>query len=647
VDSTGRAPVTRDALRRTATAVTGFAWDEASKLSRFTVPPPTSPLVLDFNYGAATSFVSRAEATSTALPSVSEVVFRHQQTQARQDSLYHDFVATARMEQNFRAGSEGFNIVSENRFFSGRDTVEWEELSFRVNGTSWGPDRPAFPLLQAEKVLSLPLDLRLTADYSYRLDGTDEVDGRRCYVVVFDPIDPAQARYRGRIWIDAETYVRLRLNAIQTSLDGLIVSSEEVHSFQPAAKIGDEVLYLTHRVSTTQQILIAGQNILLEKILTFGNFEIDDPDFEARRQTARAGNRIMLRDTPAGMRYLVKSGSDRVVSDRMTMSSKALAMGTTIDPSFDFPLPIVGLNYLNFRFLGEGSQLALLWGGPLALGNIQKPQFGARSLDASVDFFVLAAPSANSVFDSVGERRDERVLTIPMSTGANFGYQLGAFQKVRVGYQFRYDVYLEDTETAPDFVVPSSTATHGLGAEYKFTRRGYTIGGTAGVFRRVGWQPWGRPGTFDTTSSRYGRHSLSASKTFFLSAFQTLSTGMSWHGGRHLDRFSMYQFGLFDEVRMHGVPGGGIRFPELLIARVAYAFNVFDIYRLDLFFDRAAGRDPDDPKLWHPVTGTGVALNLRAPWRTIFRADVGKSFVPERYAGAGSWVIQLMLLKPL
>ena len=327
VDATGHSPMARDAVRRTVTPVTGFAREPQSRVTRFVAPPAASPLVLDFNYGAVNVFATRADAVTTALPSAAEVVFRHQQAQARQDSLYRHFVASARMEQKFRAGTESFNIVSENRFFSGEDTVEWEELAFSVNGGPWGPDRPAFPLLQAEKVLSLPLDLRLTADYAYRLDGTDDVGGRRCYVVVFDPIDPAQARYRGRIWIDADTYVRLRLNAIQTRLDGLVVSSEEVHSFQPATRIGDESLYLTRRVSTTQQILIAGQNILLEKVLTFSDFEIDSADFEARRAAARAGDRIMFRDTPEGLRYLVKRGAERVVSDRLTMSSKALAFG--------------------------------------------------------------------------------------------------------------------------------------------------------------------------------------------------------------------------------------------------------------------------------------------------------------------------------
>ena len=55
--------------------------------------------------------------------------------------------------------------------------MEWEELSFSVNGSHWGPNRPPFPLLQAEKVLSLPLQLRFGTDYRYRLDGVERVDG--------------------------------------------------------------------------------------------------------------------------------------------------------------------------------------------------------------------------------------------------------------------------------------------------------------------------------------------------------------------------------------------------------------------------------------------------------------------------------------
>ena len=54
-----------------------------------------------------------------------------------------------------------------------------------------------------------------------------------------------------------------------------------------------------------------------------------------------------------------------------------------------------------------------------------------------------------------------------------------------------------------------------------------------------------------------------------------------------------------------------------------------------------------DPS-WRPLTGIGAAVNLRAPFNTILRADVGKSFLPARYdAQVGSVVFQVMILKPL
>ena len=237
------------------------------------------------------------------------------------------------MEQHFRPSpTDAFDVVSNNRFYVTRDTVEWEELSFSVNGGKWGPDRPEFPLLQAEKVLALPLDLQLTADYRYSLDGVDDIAGRRCFVVRFEPLASERALYRGRVWIDAETYVRLRLNTIQTRLSAPIVSSEEVQQFTQVAEIGGEPVFLATRIVTTQLILIAGRNLLLEKVVTFRDVEVDASDFELRRRAARASDRIMFRDTDAGLRYLVKRDGERVVSDRMTQSSKALAMGTTLDP---------------------------------------------------------------------------------------------------------------------------------------------------------------------------------------------------------------------------------------------------------------------------------------------------------------------------
>jgi len=68
---------------------------------------------------------------------------------------------------------------------------------------------------------------------------------------------------------------------------------------------------------------------------------------------------------------------------------------------------------------------------------------------------------------------------------------------------------------------------------------------------------------------------------------------------------------------------------------------------LDLFLERAWGRDRTFDDTWQPLTGLGVAFNLRAPKNTILRADFGKSFLPDRYRGIGSATLQVMILKPL
>src|SRR5262249_60731800 len=121
-------------------------------------------------------------------------------------------------------------------------------------------------------------------------------------------------------------------------------------------------------------------------------------DFEERRAAARASENVMYRDTDAGVRYFVKRGATRVVEDQPTTSAKALAVGTIIDPSYDYPLPILGLNYLDFHFLGKDNQLALLFGVVLALANVQSPKAISHRVDACLDLFAIAGPSNDHAF---------------------------------------------------------------------------------------------------------------------------------------------------------------------------------------------------------------------------------------------------------
>ena len=127
-------------------------------------------------------------------------------------------------------------------------------------------------------------------------------------------------------------------------------------------------------------MLIAGRNLLVEKSVAFSDFRVNAGGFEGARPRRGASERIMYRETERGLRYYVKEGDTRVVSERATRSARAMAMGVTLDPSYAFPLPIFGINYLNFEFRGPDSQLAILFAGVLAAGNIQRPKLGSHAV---------------------------------------------------------------------------------------------------------------------------------------------------------------------------------------------------------------------------------------------------------------------------
>jgi hypothetical protein len=199
------------------------------------VPVSDRPLLLDFN-GGGDAYVSRAEVTEGVLPSVAEIIARHQEAQAGQDALIETYVADARMEQHFRpsATDPGFDVVTDNRFYFDRDGTEWEELTFNLNGSKWGANRPPFPLLQPEKVLSLPLDLRLNKDYAYKLEGWTRSAPARLRRAV-QSLDGARSLYRGR----SGSTPRLPQAQGAVGADAVappVVSSEEIQYFTPAAE---------------------------------------------------------------------------------------------------------------------------------------------------------------------------------------------------------------------------------------------------------------------------------------------------------------------------------------------------------------------------------------------------------------------------
>ena len=164
-------PGVHDLIGGSKSAAAGYTRDQATGRVRAEAPLTGRPMLVDFNEGATEVMVERSGVSAERPISIEEIIARHQQQQRAQDVLVRSYIARARMQQHFRptVTDPGYDVLTENRYFVAGPDVEWEELSFSVNGSKWGADRPAFPLLQPEKVLSLPLQLRFDEGYRYRL----------------------------------------------------------------------------------------------------------------------------------------------------------------------------------------------------------------------------------------------------------------------------------------------------------------------------------------------------------------------------------------------------------------------------------------------------------------------------------------------
>jgi hypothetical protein len=645
-------PGIHDLLAGSRPAATGYSRDQATGRVQVTVPLTGRPMLVDFNEGAVEVITGSGGVSAERPLDVAEIIARHQQAQAAQDAVVRNYIALARMRQHFRptVTDAGYDVVTENRYYVEGTAVEWEELSFSVNGSTWEGDRPPFPLLQPEKVLSLPLQLRFDDGYDYQLDGRELVDGFECYVVRFAPTRRDSALYRGTVWIDRRTFARIRVKAVQSGLAAPVVSNEETLRYVHAATIDNQPVFLFGGLTARQILLVAGRNLLIEKEVAFSGFAINDSAFDASRTAARRSERVMYRETERGLRYYVKQGEERVVSENPTSRVKAMAMGVYLDPSYAFPLPIFGINYLNFGLgSSDETQLALLFGGVLVAGNVQRPKLGSTPFDANVDFFAIAVPSSDRLFRDGVEADEERVLTWPMSTGLNVGWQATPYQKATLRYELRFDAYVRDRTTAATFQPPSSTLTNGLGAAWEYRRGGYSVTLNGMWYGRNRWDEWGAAAAASppAASRTYAKYSAGVSRNVFLGPFQKIYINANWFGGRDLDRFVQYQFGMFDDTRIHGVPASGVRFGELLMMRGSYSLNIFELYRLDLFLEHAWGRAGESATAWERIPGVGTAVNFRTPWNTILRAELGKSMLPDRYADLGSTTLQVLLLKPL
>lgn len=602
---------------------------------------------------------ARVDVQGTREIPVEEILRRLQAFEDAQARRLHHFRATNTTHLRFQG--QGTNQTIEATFqgpYFVDDTgrTDWAWSTFYVNGVRWrGKTIPELPLVQPEKAAAMPLQILFTREYSYRLKGTDTVDGRDCWVVEFEPVNPESGKnlFKGTVWIDRKTNARLKTKALQVGLTGEVISNEETIDYRPVDPEGkpsewDSAAYVLPLHTLSYQIFsVLNSTLMVEREAELTDLRINDDGFDTARLATLDSDATMVRDTEKGLRYLVKdkASGTRVVKEGYKKNRLFAAAGIFADDSLRYPLPLGGIDYFSFDFRGTGSQLNFFFAGALLNATISDPNLFGSRFDGGASAFAIAVPFTNSMYRQGREQLSEEVQQIPARVSLSLGHPVGGHGKLELNYGLEHHNYQRTSNTSEDFVLPSDHFEHSAELEARYSRGGYRLRARGAVHSRSRWDFWGLPdSTFDTRTKSFTTWGASLAKNYHLKSFQRIGVEAEYVGGRNLDRFSKYGFGFFSGARVHGYQSGKVRAEEAWATHVSYGFDLGDVFRLDLIGDAAWATDKASGLKNELLAGAGVSGTFIGPWQTIVNLDLGVP-VAGPDSGFTAYIVFLKLFK--
>ena len=596
-------------------------------------------------------FSDDVKVTGTRELRVEEIVARHQAAAARQRAAVRTLISTGSMTLTFEA--PGFPapvaIGSETVVYESQGRTDLEQRSIRVNGIEFkGGGVPRLPIIEPERVASPPLAIALSDAYRYRLAGRDRVGGADCYVVAFEPLDASRALFRGRAWIHAETFAMTRVAAAQTGLRGAIVSSEQVDEFERNAG----GLWLLARSEVRQMYEGAGHRTPIHRVLAVRAHEVNAPDFDARRAAAYASDSVMLRDTPAGFRYLRRERSadssrpvEPVVSEAAARV-RTLAVGVIVDPNISRPLPFAGLSYVDFDLFRTGTQVNAFFGGTYGQLAFSVPSIAGTRWQLAGRAFGIASSYNDRAFADGREIYERNIRQRPAHASTWVLKPLSPRLMLRGGYELDYTQFGGSDLTSPAFTVPADQVAHSVRLALDGQRAGWSASLWWAGSKRSGWRAWGRgPEDYRAGQADYQRYGATLTRPVVLTPSLVGRIEAAWMSGRDLDRFSRYAFGTFDN-RLRGYPSALVRYDRGAVVRTAAAWAAGRRLRVDGFFDSAYVHDPGFGPRLRRYLGTGAALEAPAPFGMLAAVEWGYGFQGVNASGRrGTQVVRVSAFK--
>jgi len=585
---------------------------------------------------------------------VGEILRRLQAFEDDQDRRLRHFQAKRNFHMRFQSQQGSMEVTYVGEYFYRSGVFDWVWSDFYVGGVKWRSKKlPKLPLIQPEKVASLPTEIHLAKDYQHRLRGTAVIDGRDCWVIDFKPLTvaPGRSLFQGTVWVDREVYARVRTRAVQVGLEGDVLSNEETFFFSPLDELGrpapwsSESYILPLRISGQQVFSILNVTVPVEIDTRLTEIRINGEDFDDKREAALASDATILRDTEDGLRYLRKDKSGkRVIETGFDSSRLFLVGGVFWDASVDYPLPLVGVDYVDLDFKDSGAQLNVFFAGAFLSANIADPDFLGSRWNAGANFNGVFFKARDELYRDGVVVPEEEIRQRSGTFNLFAGHPFAKFFSFNLKYRLNYQEFDKSDNTAADFVLPQSTFTHIAKVKIDYNRSGYSVAVAGSHHQRSNWEFWGLPDNTEYSPDQkdYQRWQFNVAKSWWLKDFRKINLALEYLDSADTDRFSGYDFGLFGGASVAGYPSGLVRAEKAVGGHLSGGVNYLDLIRLTAKADamwatnRVTGLDQE------LLAGIGIGGTLTLPWQLIMNFEFGYALTGP---GKGDIAVRVFFLK--
>lgn len=599
--------------------------------------------------GAAEQTVfSQVNVAGKAELRVEEVIARWQRQKEAQQQALANYTSILFMNLHFEPANmgSGFDIsIRFKQFSSSKAQTEWVQTDFYVNGVRFKRAEFPLPQLEPEKVLTQPLDLRLNEKYSYKLLGTDQVNGAMCYVLGVEPAEANENLYRGKVWIDETTFRQVKMDLRQRGSTGSVIADQETQTYELVPDGKGQEFNLLKSMYAQQTLNAAGRNFILQKTYAYSDFALNVSNFDAQLDAARRSDSPMFRDTEEGLRGLKKEGDQRVVEPGPQKRIRSIVAGLMYEGTFNFPIPLLGYSLVDFDFRHTGEQLSVFWAGPILVGNLSK-QYGPK-FRLGVDLAASGLPQNNRVYSGNTEVTDQGLWVWEQTTGLRATWQATNSLSLTAASYLAYDLYRGTSDTSKQFTLPNSGVTLMPQGELKYAHSGYLL--TTGFYEgfRLGWKEFGLPSAEERVNKDWYKYYGDFSKSFYFGKFTKSAVELSYFGGQQLDRFSRYAPSFFSSPTIRGIPSGTDTFDNIAVATVSHGFNIMDLIKFQAFYNHAWAQNRSESQSYRAFDGLEFEFGTAGPKGTYLQGIMAYALKGNLARYNSRYSVYFLIMKPL